>query len=165
MSTEPHDQRPRWKVGGEMLPRDPFPEDIEPGMEAICGCGPGDWSHRLYLVPKETPFEEIIEFFEVGSASAAQHGWDEREVQDLIVTTLTNVSEIVPGSIEIATPSELLFRFWRCLRNDELEEIEAVYGKTDEYQAGLDRYINHGLSGSSLLHDVGETGVLHLSWP
>ena len=64
----------------------------------------------------------------------------------------------------MATPSELRFRFWRRLRVDEIEEIESVYRKVDEYQAGLERYISNGLSGASLLHDVGETGVLNLLW-
>ena len=164
MHLQPLEQRPGWKVGGEIHPQDPLPDEVESGMEAIRGCAPGDWSCRLYLVPEGTALEDIIEFFEVGSAFAAEHGWDELETRDLINTTLSQVHEIVPGSIEIATASELLFRFWRRLRDDELEEIDAVYGKVDEYQAGLDRYINHGLSGSSLLHDVGETGVLQLSW-
>ncbi len=133
-------------------------------MRTIYGCAPGDWEIRLYLVPVTTPHDEIIEFFEVGTTSALRHGWDERETLDLVTSTLTRISEIVPGSIELATPSALRFRFWRRMRTDELEEIEEVYRKVDDYQAGLERYINQGLSGSSLLHDVGESGILHLLW-
>ena len=164
MHLQPLAEHPHWKVGGEIDLSDPLPDTTEDGMAAIHGCAPGDWAPRLYLVPQETPFEDIIDFFEIGSHSSPCHGWDECELRDLVATCLRTIHEIVPGSIEVATPSELRFRFWRCLRNDELEEIEAVYGKADEYQAGLDRYINHGLSGSSLLHDVGTTGVLYLCW-
>ena len=164
MNPEPHEQRLEWKVGEDVHPDDPLPTDIENGMNAIHGCAPGDWSHRLYLMPIGTPLEDIIEFFEVGYPAALRHGWEEREVTDLIVETLNAINNIVPGSVEMAAPSGLRFRFWRCLRDDELEEIEAIYGKADEYKAGLERYINHGLSGSSLLQDVGESGLLHLAW-
>ena len=82
---------------------------------------------------------------------------------DLINKTLTEIDEIVPGSIELATVSALHFRFWRQLRLDELEEIETVYQKVDDYQAGLEDYIN-GLTGGSILAEVRETGVLKLRW-
>ena len=78
MSTEPHDQRPRWKVGGEMLPRDPLPEDMTPGWRRSADAV-GDWSS---LSCAKTP--KNYQFFPVGSASATQRGWDEREVQDLV---------------------------------------------------------------------------------
>ena len=164
MTFQPHPQRPDWKVGDEADPRDPPPEAPEDDMRALYGCAPGDWEPRLYLVPTATPHTEIIEFFEVGTASAVRHGWGERDTLDLVTSTLNRISEVVPGSIELATSSKLRFRFWRQMRTDELEEIERIYRNVDDYQAGLERYINQGLSGSSLLHDVGETGVLHLLW-
>ena len=116
MNPEPHEQRLEWKVGEDVHPDDPLPTDIENGMNAIHGCAPGDWSHRLYLMPIGTPLEDIIEFFEVGYPAALRHGWEEREVTDLIVETLNAINNIVPGSVEMAAPSGLRFRFWRCLR-------------------------------------------------
>ena len=164
MPLQPHPQRPEWMIGNEADLRDPPPVDIPEGTRGLYGQSPDDWSPRLYLVPAETPIEEIIEFFEVGTSCSIRHGWAERDTLDLVTSTLSRVNDITPGSIAMATPSELRFRFWRRLRVDELEEIEGVYRKVDEYQAGLERYISHGLSGASLLHDVGETGVLNLLW-
>ncbi len=164
MPLQPHPQRPSWMVGEEVDLRDPPPGDLSGSMQALHGQSRDDWAPRLYLIPKETPLEEIIEFFEVGTSSAIRHGWAERDTLDLVNSTITRINEIVPGSIEMAAPSELRFRFWRRLRTDELEEIEDVYRKVDEYQAGLERYISQGLSGASLLHDVGETGTLNLLW-
>ena len=164
MPFQPHPQRPEWKIGEKADPRDPPPEVPGDDMRVLYGCAPEDWELRLYLVPAATPHHEIIEFFEVGTAAAIRHGWDEHETLDLVTSTLTRISEVVPGSIELASPSALRFRFWRRMRTDELEEIEEVYRKVDDYQAGLERYLNQGLSGSSLLHDVGESGVLRLLW-
>ena len=159
-------QRPGWLVGAEADTRDPPPESTHAGLRALYGCAPGDWKPRLYLVPENTAHGDLIDFFEVGSASAVRHGWDQRETLDLIASTLNSVTEIIPGSIELATSGRLRFRFWRHMRLDELEEIERVYasGRIDDYQAGLELYLHNGLSGSSLLHDVRESGLLHLQW-
>ena len=164
MPLQPHPQRREWMIGDEVDLRDPPPVDTPGGMRGLYGQSPDDWAPRLYLVPTETPIEEIIEFFEVGTSCSIRHGWPERDTLDLVTSTLSRVNDVTPGSIEMATPSELRFRFWRRLRIDELEEIEGVYRKVDEYQAGLERYVSQGLSGASLLHDVGETGVLNLLW-
>ncbi len=166
MTYQPSTHHPAWLVGAEADTRDPPPKSPREGLRSLFGRAPGDWETRLYLVPEETPLEDLIEVFEVGTATAIRHGWDERETLDLVISTLTSIHEIIPGSIELATSNRLRFRFWRRMRLDELEEIEGVYasGKIDDYQAGLGHYINHGLSGSSLLHDVLASGVLHLEW-
>ncbi len=162
----PCPQHPGWLIGPEADTRDPPPKPPHEGLRGLYGCAPGDWAPRLYLIPENTPHEDLIEFFEVGTASAIRHGWDERDTLDLITSTLTSIDAIIPGSIELATSSRLRFRFWRRMRQDELEEIERVYasGKIDDYQAGLEHYIQKGLSGASILHDVCESGVLHLRW-
>ena len=163
MEFEPHPLQPAWLVGGEVDTRDPPPECDEDGLRALYGMAPGDWDPRLFLVPNDTPHFELIEFFEVGTWHSVRHGWDERDTIDLVINTITQIDAIVPGSIEMATPTELRFRFWRRMRIDELEDIEAVYKKVDDYQAGLELYIN-SLSGASILHDVQQDGLLRLTW-
>lgn len=166
MELSSHPLRPDWKVGGEVDVRDAPPELPDQSLRCLYGIGPDDWEPRLYAVPLKTPHHEIIEFFEVGTHNAIGHGWDELETMDLVTSTLNQIDSIVPGSIELASSSELRFRFWRKLRIDEIEEMEDVYRgrKVDDYQAGLERYINSGLSGSSILHDVMDSGLLHLRW-
>jgi hypothetical protein len=144
-------------------PRGQPPASPLEGMISLYGAAPGDWEHRLYLVPARTLVEDLVEFFEVGTGGAARHGWDERDTIDLVSRTLPEVDAIVPGSIELASASALRFRFARRLRLDELDAIEAVYHRHDELQAGLEHYVN-GSSGDSLLAEVRETGVLKLWW-
>jgi hypothetical protein len=163
MNLEDHPGHPGWKQSEELQDIRDLPTSPEEGMRCFYGAARGDWDHRLFLVPINTRIDEIVDFFEVGTHNALAHGWEERETMDLINQTLTEVDEIVPGSIELATVSSLHFRFWRQLRLDELEEIETVYQKVDEYQAGLEDYIN-GLTGGSILAEVRETGVLKLRW-
>ena len=163
MQFEPHPLRPDWKIGAEVDTRDPPPASPEDRMKCLFGAGPGDWEPRLYLVPEQTPHVEVMEFFEVGTFNAVRHGWDETETTDLVSNTVASIHSIVPGTIELATSSELRLRFWRQIRLDELEDMEAVYKKVDDYQAGLERYLN-GITGNSILSDVRETGQLHLIW-
>lgn len=159
-----HPERAGWKVGNEVDLREPLPEAPDGTTRYLYGNAPDDWQHRLYLIPAETSIEDIVEFFEAGTHRAIMHGWDERDTIDLVVHTLTEVDAIVPGSIELASSDEVRFRFWRRLRLDELEQIEGVYRKVDDYQAGLEDYVNGG-TGDSLLAEIRETGVLRLRWP
>lgn len=160
---EDHPEYPGWKRSEELHDIRDLPESPDKELRCFFGAAPGDWEHRLYLVPLDTRIDEVIDFFEVGTHNAVTHGWDERDTMDLIIGTLTEVDAIVPGSIVLASASALHFQFWRQLRIDELEEIEAVYRKGDDYQAGLEYYIN-GLTGGSILAEVRETGVLKLCW-
>ncbi len=165
MDFEAYPKHPGWKVGNEAPNiRDPLPDSPEDEMICLYGSAPGDWEHRLYLVPANTRIDEIVEFFEVGTHDAIARHWEERDCMDLVIGTLTEVHGIVPGSIQLADSGALLFRFWRRLRLDELEEIEAAYGKVDEFKAGLEGYLN-GASGDSILAEVRETGALRLWWP
>lgn len=155
---------PGWKVGDEVSDiRGRPPASPLADMVSLFGQAPGDWEPRLYLIPSRTHLAEIVEHFEVGSHGALRFGWDERDTTDLVSDTLSGVEAIVPGSIEFASPHALRFRFARRLRQDEVDQIESVYERCDELQAGLDHYVN-GWSGESLLHELLDTGLLHLRW-
>lgn len=166
MDFHDHPDRPGWKVGPEVADtrRQP-PASPVVGMRCLFGAAPGDWEHRLYLVPDDATIEDLVEFFEVGTEGALRHGWDERDTMDLVADKLSEINAIVPGTIERASSSALRFRFWRRLRLDELQGIEALFlaRGVDEYQAGLALYID-GPSGDSLLAEARETGVLDLRW-
>jgi hypothetical protein len=164
MPFEDHPDRPGWKFGEEVPDTRGRPPDSPlAGMRCLFGAAPGDWEHRLYLVPEGTPVENLVEFFEAGSHWALRSGYDERDTTDLVGRTLSEVAAIVPGRVELAGPAALRFRFARRLRLEELEQIESVYHRVDELQAGLEIYVN-GTSGDSILADIRESGVLQLWW-
>lgn len=164
MELSAHPDRPDFLVGPEVLDtRDRPPPPTEAERVALYGLAPGDWELRLYHIPARTSVEELIEFFEVGTHGAVAQGWDERDTMDLVGRALYEVAAIVPGQIELASPAALRFRFARRLRQDELEDIEAVYHRVDELQAGLLPYLD-GWSGESLLAPLLEAAVLELRW-
>lgn len=164
MQFEDHPARPGWKVGEEVEDVGiPPPEPAVEGMLCLFGMAPGDWQHRVYLIPQRTGIGEIVEFFEVGSRGAVAHGWDEYETMDVVSETLLTVDAVVPGSVELADAGCLRFRFWRRITDQELEQIEDCYRRVDVLQAGLEGYVD-GRSGDSLLAEVQVTGHLKLWW-
>ena len=164
MTFEKHPESPAWMIGPEVTDaRGAPPPSPQEGMLSLFGAAPGDWDHRVYLVPARTLIEEVVEFFEVGTKGALAHGWDERDTMDLVADKLTAVDALVPGSIELADSGALRFRFWRAVTSDDLDKFEELYRGVDELQAGLELYLN-GASGASPFEEIRDTGVLQLRW-
>jgi len=145
---------------GLSIYEDPPPAS-EPGWIQIFGARGDQEDHQIYRIPANTPAEQIIRFFEVGSHGA---GCDLQKTIDLVATRIAQVLEIIPGTVYFADIAGLKIRFHRQITPEELARIEALYDPDEWITAGLDGYLSEWEQDGPLLQRVLEENALCLWW-
>lgn len=156
-----------WKAG-DVVPHDQIysvpPEPSDPSLMNVYGMREGDRSHRLYLIPADTPVADVVRFFEVGSHAQDSYGDDAQETVALVADISTEIAKIIPCQPIFADGAGMKLRFTRQITQAELDKIEALFHKTKIMQAGLERYMSEWDGESAILAPVIKENMFHFWW-
>jgi len=156
-----------WRVG-EVVPHDQIYSDppVSPEHARIqfYGLLGDDTGHRLYSIPNNTPVEDVVWLFEVGSHGAMSYSFDAKSTVSLVAQKAEKISNIIPCRVIFADAAGLKLRFSRPLTDEEFHQIEALFSEEEMMQAGLDRYLSEWDGESPILSPIRTEGLFHFWW-
>ena len=123
-----------------------------------------NFEYQLYSIPANTPIEDVIRFFNVGSHVNNGYGFHANETIDLVIKKTKSISEIIPYRVIFADASGLKLKFTRPITQNELKKIEAFFPEDEYYQAGLERYLSEWDGESSILAPITKENLIHFWW-
>ena len=156
-----------WKVGN-VVPQDQIysdpPEPADSSHLNLFGLREGDRGHRIYTIPRETPIDEIVRTFEVGSHAATSYGDDAAQTVSIVANKAAKIAEIIPCRVTFADAAGLKLRFLRQITEEELKKIEKLFPEDEMMQAGLERYVSEWDGKGSILAPVLKENLFHFWW-
>jgi hypothetical protein len=108
----------------------------------IFGMSQDDKEHHLYMIPKDTPISDVVQYFKVGSHGASSYGFDSQQTINMVSEKASKIDMIIPCRVVFADAAGLKLKFERNITEPELSYIESLFPEEDAMQCGLDRYIS-----------------------
>ena len=140
------------------------PESTKPDMILFYGMSETDKFHKLYMVPKNTPTLEIIQYFKVGEHGEQSFGFLGQSIKKIVTDNIQAIEQIVPVRVYFADSAGLKLKFKRQITESELEKIEALFPDDKAIFAGLDGYISEWDGASRLLEPVLKKNEIEFWW-